>query len=219
MPDASLTTFPAVVLAAGRSQRMGRPKCALPAGGPHTFASRLAATLHTSGLSPIVFVTSRDGRGELDQSLGDWRAHVVTIENPHPERGQLSTLHCGLEHIGVESPAVLITLVDVPFTTSRSIAALIDAWREHQAPVVRPSRGDRHGHPIVVGSPAIRALAAADPGEETMREVLAKFASGRLDVTVDEEWRLADIDTPEEYEAALRQLTIRERTSDGPGEA
>ncbi len=43
-----------------------------------------------------------------------------------------------------------------------------------------------------------------------MREVLAKFASGRLDVKVDEEWRLADIDTPEEYEAALRQLTIRE---------
>ena len=71
----------------------------------------------------------------------------------------------------------------------------------------------------MVGNPAIRALAAADPGVQTMREVLATFASGRLDVTVDEEWRLADIDTPEEYDAALRQLTIRERTSDGPGEA
>ena len=198
---------------------MGRPKCALPAGGLHTFASRLAATLHASGLSPIVFVTSREGRDELDQSLGEWRAHVATIENPHPERGQLSTLRCGLEHVGVESPAALLTLVDVPFTTARSIAALIAAWRERQAPVVRPSSGDRHGHPIVVGNLAIRALAAADPGVQTMREVLATFASGRLDVTVDEEWRFADIDTPEEYEAALRQLTIRERTSDGPGEA
>ena len=195
---------------------MGRPKCSLPAGGGHTFASRIAETLEASGLAPIVFVTSADGTGVLDHALGQWRARVTVIENPRPERGQLSTLRCGLEHLGVELPAALVTLIDVPFATTRTIRDLIAAWHAHHAPVVRPASGDRHGHPIVIGTEAVRALATADPKTHTMRDVLGMFASGRREVAVDEAWRLADIDTPEEHEDALRQFTIRARTSDGP---
>jgi molybdenum cofactor cytidylyltransferase len=213
------TTIPAIVLAAGQSRRMGRPKCALPAGGHHTFASRIAATLSVSGLSPIVFVTSTEGRRDLDRALGQWRSDVVTIENPHPERGQLSTLRCALEQTGLDLPVALLTLVDVPFTTPQAITALIDAWREHRAPLVRPSCGSRHGHPILVGTPVLNALATADPGTQTMRDVVAMFEGECRDVAMDEAWRLADTDTPEEYEAALRELTSRERMSGGPGGA
>ena len=208
--------LPAIVLAAGQSRRMGRPKSALPAGGSHTFASRIAETLEASGLAPIVFVTSTDGTAVLDGALGRWRARVAVIENPHAERGQLSTLRCGLEHLGVAQPAALVTLIDVPFTTTRTIGDLIAAWHADHAPVVRPSSGVRHGHPIVIGTEAIHALANADPETHTMRDVLGLFAGRRREIAVDEAWRLADIDTTAEHEDALREFMIRARTSDGP---
>jgi len=195
---------------------MGRPKSALSAGASHTFASRIAETLEASGLAPIVFVTSTDGTAVLDGALGRWRPRVGVIENPHPDRGQLSSLRCGLEHLGVALPAALVTLIDVPFTTPRTIGDLIAAWRAYHAPVVRPSSGDRHGHPIVIGTDAIRALAKADPETHTMRDVLGLFAGSRREVAVDEVWRLADIDTPAEHADALREFMIRARTSDGP---
>jgi CTP:molybdopterin cytidylyltransferase MocA len=213
------STVPAIVLAAGQSRRMGRPKSALAAGNGHTFASRIAATLHAAGASPIVFATSVNQRQILEEALGPWRTRVVIIENPHPERGQLSTLRCALKQMDAALPATLVTLVDVPFTTAEIVAALVDASRAQGAPVVRPACGNQHGHPIVIAAPAIRALLDVDAEVHTVRDVLATFASERREIAVDEAWRIADIDTPEEYEEALHHLTTGERRSDGRGEA
>lgn len=208
------TTVPAIVLAAGQSRRMGSPKSALAAGAGETFASRIARTLCESGLSPVVFVTSPEGRRVLHDALSEWLSRVTTIENPHPERGQLSSLRCGLEYLDVESHVALVTLVDVPFTTPETIAALVAAWRSHAAPVVRPRCGDVHGHPIVIGARGIGAVMSADLRAHTMRDVMATFASERLEVPVDDAWRLSDIDTPAEYEAVRRHLTKDARRSD-----
>ena len=71
------------------------------------------------------------------------------VRNPDPSRGQLSSLWTGLETVGPDTTAVLMTLVDVPMLRVSTIAAVVDAWRRTHAPIVRPAMGKRHGHPVL----------------------------------------------------------------------
>src|SRR4051812_28614451 len=99
----------AIVLAAGASRRMGTPKALLDAGG-QTFIRRVLHAIRDGGVADAVVVV-RPGAGEV---VAEVRASgfARTIENPDPDRGQLSSLLVGLD--AVDRPGVtgvLMTLV------------------------------------------------------------------------------------------------------------
>src|SRR5690349_24692956 len=106
--------IPAVVLAAGRSTRMGRAKALLPVDDRDTFLSRIVRTFLDAGVDDVVVVLGHDASaiaGALDAT--GLRARFVV--NPDYDRGQLSSLQAGLAL--VDRPGVLatlVTLVDVP---------------------------------------------------------------------------------------------------------
>src|SRR5262245_14699038 len=106
--------FAGVVLAAGRSSRMGRCKAALEIDGS-SFVARCVAALAGAGIAPIVVVTS-DSREEVVRALGA-PPDVQIAVNPNPERGQLSSLHVALRHL-LERPepcrGAVVGLVDHP---------------------------------------------------------------------------------------------------------
>ena len=137
---------PAVVLAGGRSSRMGRPKALLPA-GRETFVGRIARTLRDGGAGPVVVVApAGDLAARIAAALGPHRPPPRVVANPDPDRGQLSSLLVGLaaiDRLGEDprgAEAALVTLVDVPLVTAATVRALLDRWRRTRAPVVRPAR-------------------------------------------------------------------------------
>ena len=199
----------AVVLAAGASTRMGRPKAFLPLGSGQTFVGHLLATLSQAGVSRVIVVTRSEWSDRIPRPAAGATDVVI---NPAPECGQLSSLQCGLSALSSTTNVVLITLVDVPLVAPETVGALIRAQRRHGADVVRPERAGRHGHPVIVTRAVADALLAAEP-PETSRTVLARFAPTTLDVAVEDEGVFADVDTPEDYE---RLLASRFRT-DRPG--
>lgn len=184
----------AIVLAAGASSRMGRPKALLPLDADDTFVQRIHQTLSDARLEPIVVVV----RQELEEPVRTLlpRTTVVAV-NRNPERGQLSSLLVGLEALGWPA-AALVTLVDLPLVRVATVSALVAAWARSGAPLVRPMTLGRHGHPIVVGGPVIAALADADP-QTGAKPVVHAFAAQALDVMVDDPGTLDDVDTPEDY--------------------
>lgn len=184
----------AIVLAAGASSRMGRPKALLPLDADDTFVQRIHRTLSDARLEPIVVVV----RQELEEPVRTLlpRTTVVAV-NRNPERGQLSSLLVGLEALGWPA-AALVTLVDLPLVRVATVSALVAAWARSGAPLVRPMTLGRHGHPIVVGGPVIAALADADP-QTGAKPVVHAFAAQALDVMVDDPGTLDDVDTPEDY--------------------
>jgi len=194
---------PAIVLAAGASTRMGRPKALLRA-GDRTFIHRILGTLREGGVSDVVVVV-RPGHdaviAEVDAS-GFGRA----VPNVRADEGQLSSLIAGLD--AIDQPlvvAALVTLVDVPFIAASTIRLLLARAAVCAAPIVRAVHRGRHGHPVIFKRDLFEALRQADPGVGAKAVVRA---AGVEDVEVDDPFVVEDVDTPEDYERIQWRLRM-----------
>lgn len=196
--------LPAIVLAAGASLRMGRPKLLLPLPGGHTFLSRIVRTLGEAGFDEIVVVARDPALAAEALPAGDLPVRVVV--NADPERGQLSSLWTGLEAIDRPgTDAALVTLVDVPLVSATTVRAVVAAWQRTHAPVVRPVAGERHGHPVVFGREVFASLRAADPAVGA-KPVLRALGDRVVHVAVDDPYAFEDADTPEAYRNLVEKL-------------
>ena len=203
--------IPAIVLAAGRSTRMGRAKALLPLGANETFLSRIVHTLHDAEVDDVVVVVGHEPEAIIaDFAQRDVAARFVI--NHAYDSGQLSSVVAGLRVIdrpGVA--AALLTLVDVPLVKASTIRAVIDHYRRTRAPIVRPVCAGSHGHPVLIDRALFELLRAADP-ERGAKAVVRAHASAAGDLDVqDDEGAFRDIDTPAEYEAVLAKLAARDR--------
>lgn len=189
--------IPAVVLAAGRSSRMGRAKAALPI-GRETFLTRILRTFHEAGVNDIVVVLGHDADAIAPLvNTSPYGARVVV--NPGYDRGQLSSLQAGLALVdrpGLDG--ILMTLVDLPLVSSDTVRAVLDRFRTSRAPIVRPVSGARHGHPILIARTLFGALRLATDAEGA-KPVVRAHVSAAGDVVVNDEGAFQDIDTMEEY--------------------
>ena len=201
--------IPAIVLAAGKSTRMGRPKANLPLEGGDTFLSRIVRTFSVAAAGDVVVVLGHDADVIASVFAGTGvTARFVT--NPDYETGQLSSLLMGLD--AVDRPGVtaaLITLVDVPLVNASTVRAVIDRYLRTRAPIVRPVRGQQHGHPVLIDRSLFDEIRRADPTSGA-KVVVRAHASAIGDVEVDDAGAFLDIDTSDEYERLVgRQIARR----------
>jgi len=186
-----------IVLAAGASSRMGRPKALLPIGAD-TFVTRVCRTLLEGGANDLVVVAGAEHEAVAAAvAAAGLRARVV--ENTRRHEGQLSSLLAGLavaDRPGVD--AVLVHLVDAPLVRAETARAVLAAFRRTHAPIVRPDVGGRHGHPVLFARRVFDDLRRADPGVGA-KAVVRAFAGEICDVPVDDEGACRDVDTPEDY--------------------
>jgi molybdenum cofactor cytidylyltransferase len=99
--------------------------------------------------------------------------------------------------------AVLVIPVDTPLVEESTVRAVVDAWRQTGAPIVRPASGDRHGHPVLFARAVFEELRRA-PLEKGAKAVVRAHESEIFNVQVAEAGCLTDVDTPEDYERLLR---------------
>ena len=184
----------AIILAAGASIRMGRPKALLDAGG-RTFIRTILDALRNGGV-PEAVVVVRPGQPlviEEVEASGFGRAVV----NPRADEGQLSSLLAGLAAIdrpGVD--AALVTLVDVPLIGAAAIRVLLARAAASEASILRAVHAGAHGHPVIFKRRVFAALRAADPAVGAKAVVRA---AGVEDVDVGDAGVSHDVDTPADY--------------------
>ena len=183
----------AVVLAAGASTRMGRPKALLEYEG-RSFVACAVELATRAGCAPIVVVT---GAVELaDQGLA-----ARLVHNDRWQYGQLGSLQRGLA--ALEDPAgVLVLTVDRPHLRVPTVVTLVAAFRTAPQFSWQPAHAGRRGHPVIYPRsllPALMALpASADP-----RELLRAHEAVRRAVAVDDPAVHDNIDSPADLERLL----------------
>jgi len=190
--------IPAIVLAAGRSSRMRRAKATLPLGDGDTFLTRIVRTFRDAGVDDVIVVVGHDADA-IAASFARSGLAARFVVNASYDRGQLSSLVAGLAAIdrpGVA--AVLVTLVDVPLVSASTVRAVVERYRASRAPIVRPTSGERHGHPLLIDRSLFDALRTADP-QSGAKPVVRAHASPAGDLIVDDEGAFTDIDTEEDY--------------------
>ena len=164
--------IPGIVLAGGKSSRMGRPKALLPIGrAGETFLQRITRTLSAAGIEDLVVVGGADAAAIRAGAHG-LAAGVRIVDNPDWERGQLTSILAGLDAVNTgEAGGILVTLVDVPLVNVSTVRTLTAVQRERQAAIVRPVSNGRHGHPVIFGRALFDELRRADPaaGDTTGR--------------------------------------------------
>lgn len=175
---------------------MGRTKALLPLPGGDTFLSRLEATLRAAGIEDILAVVGHDADAIISAAAGA-ALRLRFVRNPDPSRGQLSSLLAGLE--ALPRGSVLVTPVDLPLVSPTTVRAVIDAWSATGAPIVRPERAGRHGHPVIFAESILDELRRAELAMGA-RPIIQAHRADIVDVPVDDDGAFDDIDTPEEYE-------------------
>jgi len=190
-------SFAGVILAAGASSRMGRDKALLPWRGGTLLSSAILALQATTELVIVVAGENHDSlRPVVDANA------AFLVRNPHPERGQFSSLQRGLEEVlqrGRDS--AIVTLVDRPAPDVETIARLknefVAAPDEIWAAV--PEFGGRHGHPIVIGREMIEQFLRA-PSGSSARDVEHAHQKHIAYVPVNDPLVTININTPEDFE-------------------
>lgn len=203
--QAQFPPMPGIVLAGGRSLRMGRPKALLPWRTPALSLSRhVIDTLRDAGLSRLAIVTG--AHHDQIAPLFDG-TDVSVLFNVRHEAGQLASMQLGLRWAFAASDTewALVTLVDVPAVRADTVRRLVEQAATTPALVVRPAIAGEHGHPVLWRRAAADLLEEADPalgGRAVVRALAARGAV--LDVPVDDHGVLVDVDTPAEYDALHR---------------
>jgi CTP:molybdopterin cytidylyltransferase MocA len=193
------TALPAVVIAAGESRRMGRLKPLLPLGS-RTVLQRAVDGLLSAEVSPLFVVVGHRAE-EVTACIAD--RPVIITANPRYSGGMLSSIQWGIRQLPHEVPAFLLALGDQPDIRPEVVQSLREEWEARPGSIVVPVVGGKRGHPVLFDSRYLpEILSLREP--QTLRDVVHSPEAVRREVAVSSDGPLLDLDTPEDYEAALR---------------
>jgi molybdenum cofactor cytidylyltransferase len=185
----------AIILAAGLSRRMGRPKLLLEFEG-RTIIRHAVERVISAGISPVFVVAGPDHEA-LAQALAGLPVRFVV--NPTPEAGQGSSVTAGVQALAPGTTAVLIALGDQPGVPAEVIPALVGALRTPGKSIAAPRYADGLGNPVLFAASVLPELLVL-PGDRGARAVVERDPS-RLAVVEIHSPMPRDIDTPADYES------------------
>ena len=196
-PMAADENIAAVLLAAGRSRRMGAFKPLLPFGGV-TVAEACVETLRAGGAGEVVVVVGHRGR-EVRAALAHVEGLRFAFNDVEGSEMGVSVAR-GVEAVSEEAEAVLVALVDQPAVPPSEIAKLCEARRRTGARLVLPEWEGRGGHPLLVDLSLREELSSVVP-EKGLRALFDAHRTEVLRVPAGSPYVARDIDTREDYMA------------------
>ena len=183
----------AILLAAGRSLRMGAFKPLLPFGNK-TVIEHCIATLREAGIESIVVVVGHRAE-EVRQQLKSFE--VTFALNPDPESEMSASIACGIRELPESAEATLIALVDHPAVPREVVTALIDQWQSGSRLVIPEFEG-RGGHPALIDLRFREELLRLDP-ERGLRAFFEEHRPEVQRLRVPSPFIARDMDTWEDY--------------------
>jgi molybdenum cofactor cytidylyltransferase len=208
----------ALLPAAGKSQRMGRPKLALPLGlGDHaTVLEHVVDALKQGGVAHILVVLAPHV-AELAELAARAGAAVCLLDHETPD--MRATVEEGLRWFEQRLPMCdddgwLLCPADHPAIDAGVIARLeLEKASHPERSILIPTFEGRRGHPALIGWKEVAAIRALPPGQG-LNSYFRLHASQTLEVPVESPGVLLDLDTPEDYVRLQAELTTESQRTE-----
>ena len=194
---AEIGNIAAVVLAAGRSTRMGTNKLIADVGG-RPMVRRVAEAALESAAAPVLVVT---GHQEPDVRNALTGLNVVFVHNPNYAQGLSTSLKAGVAAAPASVAGVLVLLGDMPLIARGHLDQLIAAFRDGAGVIIVPVHAGKRGNPVLWPRACFPAMLALE-GDAGAKRLLAANAGCVREVDLGTDAIFLDVDTAE----ALAQL-------------
>ena len=190
----------ALLLAAGESRRMGKPKLLLPF-GQKTIVEHIVDNILQSRADKILVVLGSH-REEILSKILD--RPVLSVINHRYKEGMLSSIQAGFAALPKDTEAALVCLGDQPFIPKTVLDRLIASYERTQKGIVLPVYKNRRGHPVLIDMKHKQEVLKLSP-DIGLRALVHNHPQDVLEVKVETPNILKDIDKPEDYARELKK--------------
>ena len=199
-------TTAAILLAAGRSSRMGQGqhKLLLPLGGRPVLA-HVVETVLASQARPLVVVLGYQAE-QVRTILTPYKSKLTIIDNPDYQQGMSTSLRRGIETLMSLHPTVngaLIVLGDQPLMTSHILDSMIETKQTTGKRIITARYSGKRGNPTLFDASLFPELMEMT-GDEGGRKVLERYRPEIAILDIDEDMPNYDVDTWEAYQQVVR---------------
>jgi molybdenum cofactor cytidylyltransferase len=191
-----------IILAAGRSARMGKPKLLLPWGETSVLGHLIEEwrALHAKQIAVVCAPVDQAIQAELDRLGFEEKNQVI---NPAPERGMFSSIQCAAQWPGWQAGLThwAIVLGDQPHLQRQTLRQVLDFSAAQPGSVCQPSRHGHGRHPVLLPQAVFRQVAGSTAA--TLKEFLGVRPRPVALCELNDPGLDLDIDRPEDYRKAL----------------
>ena len=189
-----------IILAAGESKRMGRPKQLLSFGSS-TILEHVVENLLRSRIGELILVLGHESGAIKARFEG---APLKLIVNPDYRQGMSTSISCGIKEVSPDTRAFLIALGDQPLVRSEVVDQLVSAFEEGGSGIILPSFGGLAGHPVIFDLKYRDALLSLT-GDKGGKSIVAAHPEDVRQVEVETASVVYDIDKWEDYQEQLEK--------------
>ncbi|MFC2096275.1 NTP transferase domain-containing protein [Bacteroidota bacterium] len=186
--------FSAIILAAGKSERLGFPKISLKYDENTTFVEHIVKEYKLFGCKEIILVVNEISNKYLVDNEIIFHNNVKIVINEHPDWHRFYSLKIGAKSLS-ETRQSFVHNVDNPFVNHSVLRQL--AKSVNAADYLNPEYSKRGGHPILISERIIKDVKTVQENQLHFKEFLSTYPN--LKVQVDDKNILVNINTEEEY--------------------
>jgi molybdenum cofactor cytidylyltransferase len=186
----------ALLLAAGKGERMGEVKQLLSLGERRMIEAALD-NLQGSRCNEIIVVLGF--AADEIRPLVEGTERVKVVINLRFAEGMSTSIHRGLKEISTRATGILIALADQPFIPPEVINTLIEGFQRGARGIVLPAYEGKRGHPVILDRTKYEGELLTLQGDVGGKEIVSKHPEDVLEVAVASRGVLVDIDAPEDY--------------------
>jgi molybdenum cofactor cytidylyltransferase len=193
----------AIILAAGESKRMGKPKLLLPYGGK-TIIETVIGNVVRSKVDKTLLVLGSDWHKIAEKIR---KSQVSVTINPHYKRGMFSSVLHGLHMLPEKAQAVVMVLADQPGVPTSVIDSLIRAFQKYRKGIVLPIYKNERGHPVLIDLKYRKEIKKINL-EKGLRELIYSHLEDIQEVKVSTPSILKDIDDRKDYLLEIEKVHL-----------
>jgi molybdenum cofactor cytidylyltransferase len=191
--------FSAVILAAGKSERMGFPKLGLQFDGERSFAEKIIETVGELKPLECVMVVNQDGLKWLNSNNLNISEKVKIVLNDDMDRGRFYSLQCGLKSLNSKGNILMIN-IDNPFINKDICLDMLSQIND--CDYIYPVFNGKGGHPLLINKTVAEGILLQDNTQIDLKEFLKSFRKRKYNVS--DQKVLININTPEDYSSIFQ---------------